>query len=86
MAIVKAKGNSDCLTAVERAICAAWDNHQSIERIARRMKLSRDYVCDTISRLNDVGETRRTRAAMRQGSTALLAAMQREQAERMVAA
>lgn len=79
MALVKPKGNSDSLTATERAVCAAWDNGQSIERIARSLRLHRDRVSDIVSGFNDSGETRRTLAAMRHGSAQLLAALQANQ-------
>lgn len=75
MALVKPKGVSDSLNPTERIICAAWDDGNSIERIARRFGMARDFVSDTVSRLGDGGETRRIDRSIRTGSAQLLAAL-----------
>lgn len=74
--IVKPKGNTDALTSTERAICRSWDNNQSIERIARSLRLQRDYVSDVVSKFNEGDESRKHIKATRTGSAQLLAAMQ----------
>lgn len=76
--------NADALCLSERRIIDLWDAGHPIERITRMTGYQRTTVSDTVSRLDDGGETRRIDTALRQGSAQLLAAMQAER-ERIAA-
>lgn len=64
------------LNTIEREILELWDEGLSIQRIARRMQRSTDYVSSSISRLVEGNETRLHVSAMQSGSAALLAAIE----------